>query len=55
MLQDVKNTGMRPDELAPLFRSAEDYIRLWEKCDALKLTASAKLGDLTNIKDLIKR
>jgi hypothetical protein len=26
-LQDVRNVGVRPDDLAPLFRSAEDYIR----------------------------
>ncbi|MBB6048511.1 membrane dipeptidase [Armatimonas rosea] len=55
MLQDIKNTGMRPEELAPLFRSAEDYIRMWEKCDALKLTAGAKLNTLPNLKDILKR
>jgi hypothetical protein len=32
MLQDAKNSGMSAVDLAPLFRSAEDYIQLWERC-----------------------
>ncbi|HYO77922.1 MAG TPA: hypothetical protein VE010_15800, partial [Thermoanaerobaculia bacterium] len=31
-LQDVKNVGLTDADLAPLFRSAEDYIGMWEKC-----------------------
>jgi hypothetical protein len=31
-LQDLRNLGLTEDDLAPLFRSAEDYIELWERC-----------------------
>ncbi len=31
-LQDLRNVGLSSDDLKPLFRSAEDYIRLWERC-----------------------
>jgi microsomal dipeptidase-like Zn-dependent dipeptidase len=31
-LQDLKNIGLTAQDLSPLFRSAEDYIRMWEKC-----------------------
>jgi microsomal dipeptidase-like Zn-dependent dipeptidase len=34
-LQDLKNVGLTNEDLAPLFRSAEDYIQLWEKCERL--------------------
>jgi hypothetical protein len=30
-LQDLRNIGLRPDQLYYLFRSAEDYIKMWEK------------------------
>lgn len=33
-LQDVRNVGLTPDDLAPLFRSANDYVEMWEKCAA---------------------
>ncbi|EFH82106.1 peptidase M19 renal dipeptidase [Ktedonobacter racemifer DSM 44963] len=33
LLQDLKNVGLTHEDLIPLFRSAEDYIRTWEKCD----------------------
>lgn len=37
-LQDVANSHPRPTEVGayfdPLFRSAEDYIRMWEKARA---------------------
>ena len=32
-LQDLKNVGLTRDELTPLFRSAENYIRMWEQCE----------------------
>jgi hypothetical protein len=35
-LQDVRNVGVAESELAPLYRSAEDYIRVWERCEARK-------------------
>jgi microsomal dipeptidase-like Zn-dependent dipeptidase len=31
-LQDLRNVGLTHEDLTPLFRSAEDYIRMWEKC-----------------------
>jgi hypothetical protein len=30
-LQDLTNIGLSKDAMAPLFKSAEDYIRMWEK------------------------
>jgi hypothetical protein len=33
-LQDVRNSGLTAEELAPLFRSAYDYIRTWQACVA---------------------
>ena len=32
-LQDLKNIGLTTVQLAPLFGSAEDYIKMWEKAD----------------------
>jgi microsomal dipeptidase-like Zn-dependent dipeptidase len=32
MLQDICNTGLTPQDLAPLFRSAYDYVVMWNKC-----------------------
>ncbi len=32
-LQDVRNIGVTPGELAPLFHSAEYFLRLWETCE----------------------
>jgi hypothetical protein len=31
-LQDLKNLGPTAEDLAPLFRSAGDYVDLWERC-----------------------
>ncbi|MBI5857937.1 MAG: hypothetical protein HZB42_09875 [Sphingobacteriales bacterium] len=36
LLQDLKNIGLSPVQLSPLFGSAEDYIRMWEKAEAAK-------------------
>jgi microsomal dipeptidase-like Zn-dependent dipeptidase len=35
-LQDLKNSGLTDEDLTPLFRSAEDYIQTWEKCERRK-------------------
>jgi microsomal dipeptidase-like Zn-dependent dipeptidase len=32
-LQDVKNIGLTAEDLAPLFRSAYDYIQMWDNCE----------------------
>jgi microsomal dipeptidase-like Zn-dependent dipeptidase len=37
-LQDVRNCGVSAVDLKPLFHSAEDYIRLWERCEANRIT-----------------
>ena len=37
MLQDVKNQGLNAEALGPLFRSAEDYIQMWERCEQMRL------------------
>ena len=36
-VQDLKNVGLDDEHLKPLFGSAEDYIRIWERCEANKL------------------
>ena len=32
-IQDMKNVGLTDEDLSPLFRSAKQYIRVWEKCE----------------------
>jgi microsomal dipeptidase-like Zn-dependent dipeptidase len=32
-LQDLRNVGLTADDLAPLFRSAYDYVQMWESCE----------------------
>ena len=36
LLQDLKNVGFSAVQFKPLFSSAEDYIKMWEKADLLK-------------------
>jgi len=31
-LQEVRNVGLSAADLAPLFRSAHDYVEMWERC-----------------------
>lgn len=31
-LQDVRNCGLTAEDLAPLFRSANDYVEMWDAC-----------------------
>lgn len=33
-LQDLRNVGMSATQMSALFRSAEDYIRMWEKAES---------------------
>ena len=33
-IQEVKNVGLTDKDLAPLFNSAEAYIRMWEKIES---------------------
>ncbi len=32
LLQDIRNTGLAPEDFVPLFRSAYDYVQMWETC-----------------------
>ena len=34
MIEDVRRDGATDEDLAPLFKSAEGYIRMWEKAEA---------------------
>ena len=40
MIADWQAMGMTPQELAPLFNSAEGYIRMWEKAESRKAAAA---------------
>ncbi len=31
-LQDMRNVGLSAEDLAPLFRSAYDYVEMWATC-----------------------
>ncbi len=31
-LQDLRNSGLTAEDLAPLFRSANDYVEMWATC-----------------------
>ena len=46
LLQDLRNVGLTEVDLAPLYRSAEDYIQMWEKCDRHKAEEPPKRVDL---------
>ena len=34
LLQDLCNFGLTAEDLKPLFRGAEDYVQMWERCGA---------------------
>jgi hypothetical protein len=33
LLQDLRNAGLAVQDFEPLLRGAEDYVRMWEKCE----------------------
>ena len=41
LLQDMRNQGLAIDDFAPLFRSAEDYVQVWEKCQRRSVAIAA--------------
>ncbi len=41
-LQDVRNIGITPQQMAPLFNSAEAYLRMWQKIETQKVIALTK-------------
>jgi hypothetical protein len=34
LIEDVRRDGVTDEELEPLFKSAETYLRMWEKSEA---------------------
>ena len=47
LLQDIRNQGLAIEDFAPLFRSANDYVELWGKCEerGALLTSPTEKGD----------
>ncbi len=43
LIEDVRRDGMSDKELEPLFRSAEAYVRMWEKAEARSKAIESKL------------
>lgn len=37
LIQDMKNLGLNAFQLQPIFMAAEEYIKIWEKADAVKV------------------
>ncbi len=42
-LQDLRNIGLTAEDLAPLFRSAYDYVQMWQTCTDRAREISAKI------------
>ena len=38
LIEDARRTGASDEDLEPLFRSAEGYLRMWERAEARSLT-----------------
>lgn len=58
-LQDLRNSGLTAQDLAPLFRSAYDYVQMWDTClqrgkelSAIKLTVSSDTQPGINVKEM---
>lgn len=49
-LQDLRNIGLPPDKLTVLFRSAEDYIQMWEKTQKASGTNGTPRSSIINIR-----
>ncbi len=48
-LQDLRNIGIHPGILTYLFRSAEDYIQMWEKTEKASGTGTTTPGNLIQL------
>lgn len=48
-VEDLKHVGMRPEDLAPLFKSAEAYVHLWEKIEAADLSVNTVSSAVTAV------
>jgi microsomal dipeptidase-like Zn-dependent dipeptidase len=42
-LQDLRNVGLTAEDLAPLFRSAFDYVQMWETCEQKSVELASKM------------
>ncbi len=49
-IQDLKNVGLSDDDLAPLFRSAEHYVALWERIGARGTAKPTMTLDKTSLR-----
>lgn len=43
-IEDLKQQGLRPQDLEPLFRSAEGYITMWEKIEGVSPQSPTKVN-----------
>jgi hypothetical protein len=41
-LQDMRNIGLSSQDLAPLFRSAYDYVQMWDTCQKISTVVKEK-------------
>jgi microsomal dipeptidase-like Zn-dependent dipeptidase len=48
-LQDLRNIGLTAEDLAPLFRSAYDYIEMWGACEQEAARITAENGGKTEV------
>jgi len=54
LIQDLKNQGLNPTQLRPLFLGTEEYIKMWEKQIPLKIQLETKfLQKTTTMKKLL--
>jgi hypothetical protein len=44
LLQDIVNSGATPEDMAPLFRSANDYVEMWDVC-------THRAGEIATVQD----
>jgi hypothetical protein len=44
-LQDLRNIGLLESDLSVLFRSAEDYIGVWERCEAVRMGSRVRAAE----------
>jgi microsomal dipeptidase-like Zn-dependent dipeptidase len=45
-LQDLRNIGLTAEDLAPLFRSAYDYVQMWQTCEHEAVRVAGENGGM---------
>lgn len=45
LIEDVRRDGVTDEELEPLFKSAEGYLRMWEKSETRGAAISGASGN----------